>query len=236
MWFSLEDIRQFTQEQSDTAWVSDGKIDVKNVFDRSISLATRFRDEHISDNLIAWTPAWNEALREDEHIFTACATWSVKFSIESSDPQQKNLGRWGLMSAPEGNANWGGTSMGITKTCKDKRLAWEFLKFATLSTEGARTLNSMGLMTTAKKPYEEDPSLKSYKSRWFGNQDLGIYYMDHIIPNIKTRALTPQDGMIHDSLSLVLNALNQDENLSAEEAEELLREELQKELKDITVY
>ena len=29
MWFSLEDIRQFTQEQSDTAWVSDGKIDVK---------------------------------------------------------------------------------------------------------------------------------------------------------------------------------------------------------------
>ena len=150
MWFSLEDIRQFTQEQSDTAWVSDGKIDVKNVFDRSISLATRFRDEHISDNLIAWTPAWNEALREDEHIFTACATWLVKFSIESSDPQQKNLGRWGLMSAPEGNANWGGTSMGITKTCKDKRLAWEFLKFATLSTEGARTLNSMGLMTTAK--------------------------------------------------------------------------------------
>ena len=114
------------------------------------------------------------------------------------------------MSAPEGNANWGGTSMGITKTCKDKRLAWEFLKFATLSTEGARTLNSMGLMTTAKKPYEEDPSLKSYNSRWFGNQDLGIYYMDHIIPNIKTRALTPQDGMIHDSLSLVLNALNQD--------------------------
>ena len=53
---------------------------------------------------------------------------------------------------------------------------------------------------------------------------------------VKQRALTPQDGMIHDSLSLVLNALNQDENLSAEEAEELLREELQKELKDITVY
>lgn len=165
MWFSLEDIRQFTQEQSDMVWVNDGKINVENVFGRSLSLVTRFRNEHISDNLITWTPAWNEALREDRHIFTACATWSVKFSIESSDPQQKNLGRWGLMSAPEGNANWGGTSMGITKTCKDKRLAWEFLKFATLSTEGARALNSMGLMTTAKKPYEEDPSLKSYKSR-----------------------------------------------------------------------
>ena len=76
-------------------WVNDGKINVENVFGRSLSLVTRFRDEHISDNLITWTPAWNEALREDRHIFTACATWSVKFSIESSDPQQKNLGRWG---------------------------------------------------------------------------------------------------------------------------------------------
>lgn len=87
-----------------------------------------------------------------------------------------------------------------------------------------------------KKPYEEDPSLKSYKSRWFGNQDLGIYYMDHIIPSIKTRTLTSQDGVIHECLWMILNALNRDGNLSSEEAEELLREELQKELKDITVY
>mgnify|MGYP000084424839 CR=1 FL=1 len=29
MWFSLEDIRQFTQEQSDMVWVNDGKINVE---------------------------------------------------------------------------------------------------------------------------------------------------------------------------------------------------------------
>lgn len=69
-----------------------------------------------------------------------------------------------------------------------------------------------------------------------GNQDLGIYYMDHIIPSIKTRTLTSQDGVIHECLRMILNALNRDGNLSSEEAEELLREELQKELKDITVY
>ena len=42
--------------------------------------------------------------------------------------------------------------------------------------------------------------------------------------------------MIHECLWMILNALNRDRNLSSEEAEELLREELQKELKDITVY
>lgn len=235
MWYGLGDIKQFVQEQSDQAWVEDGKIDVQKNFGRSIEMIGRFRDEKVSDNLVAWTPAWNEALRGDEHIFTACATWSIKFSIESNDPQQKNLGRWGLMSAPEGNANWGGTAMGITKTCKDKRLAWEFLKFATLSTEGARALNSMGLMTIAKKPYEEDPSLKSYKSRWFGDQDLGVYYMEHIIPSIRTRALTLQDGTINDCLSLVLSALNEDPDLTVEESMELLKEELKKELPDLEI-
>lgn len=236
MWFSLGDIRQFTQEQQQAAWVSGKDIDVEKTFGRSLELVCRFRDEHISDNLIAWTPAWNAAMEGDEHIFTACATWSVKFTIESHDPEGGKTGRWGLMSAPEENANWGGTAMGITKTCKDKRLAWEFLKFATLSTEGARALNSMGLMTTAKKPYEEEPELKSYKSNWFGAQDPGVYYMDKIIPNIKTRALTPQDGIIHNNLSLVSSALNGDKNISAQDALELLRTELSKELPDFNVY
>ena len=55
--------------------------------------------------------------------------------------------------------------MGITKTCKDKRLAWEFIKFATLSTEGAEVLNKIGYLTSAKAPYEENPELKVWKSR-----------------------------------------------------------------------
>lgn len=90
-------------------------------------------------------------------------------------------------------------------------------------------------MTIAKKPYEEDPSLKSYKSRWFGDQDLGVYYMEHIIPSIRTRALTLQDGTINDCLSLVLSALNEDPDLTVEESMELLKEELKKELPDLEI-
>lgn len=236
MCFSLGDMRQFTQEQEQSAWVNDNEIDVERTFGRSLRLTCRFRDEHIADNLIAWTPAWNAAMAGDEHIFTACATWSVKFTIESHDPEGEKTGRWGLMSAPEGNANWGGTAMGITKTCRDKRLAWEFLKFATLSTEGARALNSIGLMTTAKQPYEEDPGLKSYKSKWFGDQDVGISFMEKIIPNMKTRALTPADGVIHDNVSLILNAMNTDKTITDDDALELLKKELTKELPDVKVY
>lgn len=235
MWFSLGDIRQFTQEQEKMSWNDGENIDVERIFGRSFKLVERFRDEKVSDSLIAWTPAWNAAFQEDGHIFTACATWSVKFTIESHDKKGEGTGRWGLMSAPEGNANWGGTAMGITRTCRDKRLAWEFLKFAALSTEGAEALNTMGLMTTAKKPYEENPKLKSYKSTWFGEQDLGVYYMDRIIPNIRTRKLTPEDGLIHDSMSLILNAMNNDRSLTSKEALKMLSDELTAELPDFKV-
>lgn len=235
MWFGLGDIRQFTQEQQETSWVEGKYVNVEKNFGRSLELVCRFRDENIADDLIAWTPAWERAFQEDGHIFTACATWSVRFTIESKDPEGENTGRWGLMSAPEGNANWGGTSMGITKTCQDKRLAWEFLKFATLSTEGARALNSMGLMTAAKQPYEEEPGLKSYRSSWFGDQDVGVYFMEEIIPSIRTRKLTPEDMIIHDSLSLISGALSRDKSMTAEKTLELLKSELEKKLPGYTV-
>lgn len=235
MWFSLGDIRQFIQEQQELPWTNEGEIDVEQVFGRSFRILERFRDEHVSDSLTAWTPAWNEAFSKDEHIFTACASWSIKFTIESHDPKGEETGHWGIMGAPEGNASWGGTAMGITKTCKDKRLAWEFLKFATLSTEGAKALNSMGLMTTAKKPYEEEPGLKSYQSPWFGDQDVGVYYMDEIIPNIKTRSMTPEDGIIHEVLGLVLSVMNEDKSVTCEEVLFELKQELAEELPDFTV-
>ena len=236
MWFGLGDVRQFLQEQQGKTWTDGKTIDVEETFGRTMELICQFRDEHIADDLIAWTPAWEEAFEDDNHIFTVCASWSVRYTIEAKDQKGKDTGRWGLMSAPEGNTNWGGTAMGITKTCKDKRLAWEFLRFATLSTEGAEALNSMGLMTAAKKPYEENPELKSYRSGWFGEQDIGVYYMDNIIPNIKTRSLTPQDGVIHDRISLILNVLNKDHTVTAEEALELLKSELKRELPDFTIY
>ena len=234
MWAGIGDVRQFLQEQVELPWVQDQMIDVEAVFGRTLRLICSFRDEHISDDLVAWTPAWYAALQENSHIFLPCATWSVK-SIEYNDLDGRKKGRWGLMGVPEGNVSWGGTAMGITKMCKDKRLAWEFLKFATLSTEGAEILNSMGLMTAAKRPYEVKPELKSYKSGWFGEQDIGVYYMDKIIPNIKTRALTAEDGVIFERLGLLSNVLDADRNMTADEALNTLRSELRREFPDLTV-
>lgn len=139
------------------------------------------------------------------------------------------------MSAPEGNISWGGTTLGITKTCKDKRLAWEFIKFATLSTEGAEALNSIGLLTSAVKPYEENPSLREMLSPWFGEQDLGEFYLEKIVPQIQARPMNYDDNVIQETLNLVTSALNNDRSMTVEDAMTYLIEELEMQLPDYTV-
>lgn len=139
------------------------------------------------------------------------------------------------MSAPEGNILWGGTTMGITKTCKDKRLAWEFIKFATLSTEGAEALNTLGLLTTAIRPYEENPDLGSYKSPWFGSQDIGDYFLNEIVPNIRGRKISVNDSVIHEGLNLINVSLRKDPEITSQDALQYLKDYLKEELPDYKI-
>jgi multiple sugar transport system substrate-binding protein len=235
MWPGLADAQQFIREQGGKTWIDGTVIKVTENFQRSLNLTCEFRDTNIVDKLEAWTPAWYASFGEGKHIFAGCATWSVPFTIEPNDPEGETTGHWGLMNAPEGNISWGGTTLGISKTCKDKRLAWEFIRFATLSTEGAKALNSIGLLTSAIKPYEEAPELKSFKSKWFGDQDLGAYFLDEIIPNIKSRNMNLDDNVVHETLNLISTTLNNDRNMTADQAMEKLKEELEMKLPDYTV-
>lgn len=235
MWPGIADAQQFIREQGAKSWIEGDTINVTDSLQKSIELACKFRDNHITDKLEAWSTAWYASFGEGKHIFNGCATWSVPFNIEPNDPSGENADHWGLMSAPEGNISWGGTSMGITKTCKDKRLAWEFIKFATLSTEGAEALNKINLLTSAKKPYEENPDLQSSKSAWFGDQDLGKYYFEKIMPDIKTRQMNPDDNVIHETLNLITTAINNDSSMTAEDAMKQLKEELKMKLPDYKI-
>lgn len=235
MWPGVSDAQQFIREQEGKSWVEGDVIKATDTLTRSVELACEFRDKNIVDKLEAWTPAWYASFGEGTHIFAGCATWSVPFTIEPNDPEGENANHWGLMSAPEGNISWGGTTMGISKTCKDKRLAWEFIKFATLSTEGAEALNKVGFLTSALKPYEENPELKVFKSAWFGDQDLGDYFLNEIIPNIKSRGMNIDDNVVHETLNLITTAINNDRSMTAEQAMEQLKEELKTKLPDYTV-
>ncbi|MFV0499760.1 MAG: ABC transporter substrate-binding protein [Bacilli bacterium] len=229
------DAQQFAREQDGKSWIEGDVIKVTDAIRNSLEIAVELRDNNATDNLEAWSPAWYASFGEGKHIFTGCATWSVPFNIEPNDPEGETTGHWALMSAPGGNISWGGTTTGISKTCEDKRLAWEFIKYSHLSTEGAEVLNSIGYLTSAKQPYIDNPDLKVVKSLWFGDQDLGVVYFDEIIPEIKPRAMNIDDNIIHETLNLVTTSLNNDSSMTADDAVAQLEEELEIRLPDYNI-
>ena len=77
--------------------------------------------------------------------------------------------------------------------------------------------------------------MRSYKSAWFGDQDLGAYFLDEIIPNIKSRSMNLDDNVIHETLNLITTALNNDRSMTADQALDKVKEELEMKLPDYTV-
>lgn len=232
---SSADAQQFICEQGGQSWITDKTVNMTKALKRSLEVACMLRDSKACDNLEAWSPQWYASFGEDTHIFAGCAPWSVKFNIEPNDPKGESEGYWGLMNAPEGNISWGGTTLGITKTCKDKRLAWEFIKFCTLSTDGAKAMQGMSILTSSKKAYEEDPGLWSFKSAWFGDLDLGQFYSENVIPTINPRPMNYDDNVIRESLNNVNTAIINDSSMTAEGAMEMLKEDLETNLPDYTI-
>jgi multiple sugar transport system substrate-binding protein len=235
MWPGIGDAQQFILGQDPMPWIEGDTVNATKAFKRSIDLTVKLRDNNAVDKLEAWSPAWYASYGEGKHIFAGCATWSVPFVIAENDPEGEAAGHWGLMNAPEGNISWGGTTLGISKTCEDKELAWCFIKYATLSTEGAQALNKIGFMTSAKAPYEEKPELKSFKSPWFGDQDLGKMFLEEIIPNVEIRPMNIDDNVVHNAVVLLTTSLNNDPSLTSDKALEQLKEELELQLPDYNI-
>lgn len=234
MWPGMGDAEQFIREQDASPWVENGKIMATKSLKRTLDLIVRFRDAGIVDKLDAWSPAWYASYGEGKHMFAGCATWTSQFVIQPNDKDGKGQGHWGLMNVPEGNINWGGTTLGISKTCKDKEAAWEFVKFATLSKEGAEAIKTIGNFTSAKEPYK-DPNFASFKDEWFGGQDTGKFFIEQVVPQIKLRPMTIDDNVIHDAMILVTTALNSNSKMTSDEALKKLIEEIKTKLPDAQV-
>jgi len=231
---SISDIQQIIRDQDATKWFDGDTVQVTKALKRTIDLLAKFRDAGIVDKLDAWSPAWYASYGQGKHIFAGCATWTSQFVIQPNDKDGKDKGHWGLTNIPEGNISWGGTTLGIAKTCKNKDAAWEFVKFATMSKEGADVLKSIGMFTTVKSMYD-DKEFASFKDPWFGGQDTGKYFLEKIVPKIKLKPMSKDNNVIHDALNLVTTSLNNDKKMTASDALDKLKSEIKSKLPNMKI-
>lgn len=225
----MGDIQQIIREQDPTPWFDGDTVQITKSLKKSLDLIAQFRDAGIVDKLEAWSPAWYASYGEGKHIFAGCATWTSQFVIQPNDKSGEGASHWGLMNIPEGNISWGGTTMGISKNCENKQAAWEFIKFATLSNEGAIAIKEIGFFTSAKDFYK-DPANSSFEDKWFGGQDTGKFFIDNIVPNIELKPMAKDSNVVHEALNLVITAMNGDKDMTSDDALAKLIEEVKSKL------
>lgn len=230
----MTDALQILDSQNPTPVVENGTINITKVYKTELEYLVKFRDAGIVNKLESWSPAWYASYGEPINMFAGCATWTPQFVIQPNDKDGKGKAHWGLMNAPGGNFSWGGTAMGISKSSKNKEAAWQFIKFATASQEGAKAAKSIGFLTSYKEPYK-DAEFASDKNEWFGGEDIGKFFMNDVAPNIKVRPMSQYDNVIHDALVLVSTSINNDPKITAQDALKKFIDEVHNKIPDAEV-
>ena len=172
-----------------------------------------------------WTPAWNASFASNTVMFYPAPSWFITFVIRANDKMAK--GKYGLISPPGGGFSWGGTAYAISKASKNKAVAWQYIKWFTMSMEGTRGFVRQWSTPTLYLPsYSTDIyTSPANKDPFFAGQN----FLAKLIeisrnPNTMVRPMTPYDQAIADSNTVVLEMLGQ--GMSAQEAYQKLKQDI----------
>lgn len=191
-------------------FVKDGKLNTDSSIQPTYAFIEKLVGAGVVGDYIAWTPAWNTSFATNNIIFTQAPTWYVSFVIKENDPD--SMGKWGLMTPPGGGFSNGGTAYGIPKAAKEenKQAAWTYIKWLTMSQEGAESFFEAHATPTLYKPAYSTELYKGEADPYFAGQNLTEKFM-MISENPKTqsRPVTPYDLTIKDANTQALRGLTE---------------------------
>jgi multiple sugar transport system substrate-binding protein len=229
----LNDVYTILNGQNTTPIVKDGEVQATDRMKGTFETIAKIRDAGIADKLAMYSPEWNASMAAGKYIFYPAAIWSTAFVIKPNDTEGE--GKWGLMMPPGGPFSYGGTCLGITKDSKNKELAWKFIEWALLTKEGAKVNKELIDVFIPLKEAYDDPQFASKTDSYFGGQDLGKFWLEEAVPQIKLPDLTPYDQVINESSNLILNLMNSDTSVTADQAIEKYVIEVKNKLPDVQV-
>ncbi|BBI32841.1 ABC transporter substrate-binding protein [Cohnella abietis] len=198
-------------------FVKDGKLNLESTFLPTYKTLEKMVANNTVGKYETWSAPWNASFSSNTVIFYACPTWFVPFGIKPND--KNGTGNYGLIRAPIGGYSWGGTSMSIPKEAKNKELAWQFVKWVTLSESGATAFKNLNNTATLYKPVFEREGFYTDKDPYFGGQDIMAKFTQ-LGKEAKVRPITKYDDAILSSNTVVMKMMMQ--GASAEKAYDAL--------------
>ena len=119
-----------------------------------------------------WSSEWAASLNNGDVAAFVGAVW-MKPELQDAAPD--TAGQWRVTTAPGGAGNVGGSSIGITKDCKNVETAYKVLTWMTNTENQVKSLDQLGLFPSLISALD-DPALM-YEEEFFGNQVVNEYFI-----------------------------------------------------------
>ena len=210
-----------------------GDVNVTGKVEKVFETVENLRESKACGNLSQYSTEWSNAFADGTSIFFPGASWSVTFWVEPYDPEC--IDNWGMFTPAEGGFGWGGTCYGIYKNSDMKEEAWDFISWVLLTSEGAKYMKEgSGFFLPVKSLYEDPDYTKGTRPN-FGDQEINTFMMEEIAPNIPEASLSIYDNLVSDSVNMVVQMMAADPGMSAADAMEEFKVDLQAKIPDVTI-
>ena len=202
-------------------------VNATDFFTKNLDIMIRMNRANAVGRLPAYSPAWNASFLDDDHLFYLCAPWTSQWILKPNDPD--SVGRWGVTTAPVRGFSFGGTAYGIPTNARNKESAWKFIEWATTTDDGIQAaIDVVGAIVSRRAtyaagfPFTPDP--------FFAGQDPNAFLMERAAPTMQIRPISQHDIVLADVLSFISDALENNVNISLQDAVQMAMAEIRNSL------
>lgn len=195
-------------------------------------LQKMFADNTVDKNIAQiYDASYLKSYSDQNHIFYLCSTWHKTAYIDSNDGE--NNGNWRIITPPDGPINLGGTNDGIWKDSPNKELAWQYIKWISLSTDGGNACIKARGYYIPYKPFINEHDFSADMDPFFGDQNTAQLFAKDMAADVLVRQPEIYFNQIKTSFETVEIALMQDLSISKEDYKKLLKQEIMNNCPDL---
>jgi len=181
------------------------------------------------------TPGYINQMTDDVNIGMLTCTGDIFYVFMPRDPE----GKVDLMLIPVpadiGNAQFGGTSIGVMKTSKNIDLAVNFVKYFLHDIDGVKWVrDNLGNFVPLKAAYDDPATLGPYTYKNFGDFDYGAFYLSQA-PGVPRISYSVNDSVVRQAMSLAQQEMLVNNNITADQLMQMEINEVKSRLPDIVI-
>jgi len=170
---SYQDIGRPVLNSRKEPWIVNNKIQMEDELVDFIDQAKELVDSGIISNKTQWGGDWFTSMGDGSVFSFLLPTWGLNYLLKPNS--NGTAGDW-AMATPPYNYFWGGTWIGISKTSKNKELAWDIVKYFTSDKELLTSLAKGGEFVNRIDIIEE--LLPTIQEPFLGGQNHYEYFYE----------------------------------------------------------